>query len=128
MKQLNAVITGIAASVPDYILTNEELSRMVDTSDEWIMSRVGIKERRILKGEQQGVSVLGTQAVKELLHKTRTSPAEIDAVILLPPRPITFSRHLHPWWPKIRGLKTLSVSIWKWPVPALSMVWRYVTG
>jgi len=51
MKQLNAVITGIAASVPDYILTNEELSRMVDTSDEWIMTRVGIRERRILKGD-----------------------------------------------------------------------------
>jgi len=81
MKQLNAVITGITASVPDYILTNEELSKMVDTSDEWIMTRVGIKERRILKGEQQGISVLGTQAVKELLVKTHTSPAEIDAVI-----------------------------------------------
>ncbi len=58
MKQLNAVITGIAASVPDYILTNEELSAMVDTTDEWIMTRVGIKERRILKGEKQGISVL----------------------------------------------------------------------
>lgn len=81
MKQLNAVITGIAAAVPDYILTNEELSTMVDTSDEWIMTRVGIKERRILKGEQQGISVLGTKAVKELLAKTRTAPSEIDAVI-----------------------------------------------
>ena len=79
--QLNAVITGIAASVPDYILTNEELSAMVDTSDEWIVTRVGIKERRILKGEQQGISVLGTQAVKELLTKTATSAKEIDAVI-----------------------------------------------
>ena len=79
--QLNAVITGIAASVPDYILTNEELSAMVDTSDEWIVTRVGIKERRILKGEQQGISVLGTQAVKELLTKTATSATEIDAVI-----------------------------------------------
>jgi 3-oxoacyl-[acyl-carrier-protein] synthase-3 len=81
MKQLNAVITGITASVPDYILTNEELSTMVDTSDEWIMTRVGIKERRILKGDQQGISVLGTQAVTQLLKKTKTSPAEIDAVI-----------------------------------------------
>ena len=52
MRQLNAVITGIAASLPDYILTNEELSTMVDTTDEWIMTRVGIKERRILKGEE----------------------------------------------------------------------------
>ena len=48
MKNLNAVITGITAAVPDYILTNEEISKMVDTSDEWIMTRVGIKERRIL--------------------------------------------------------------------------------
>ena len=54
---------------------------MVDTSDEWIVTRVGIKERRILKGEQQGISVLGTQAVKELLTKTATSATEIDAVI-----------------------------------------------
>jgi len=81
MKQLNAVITGITAAVPDYILTNEELSAIVDTSDEWIMTRVGIKERRILKGEQQGISVLGTQAVMELLKKTKTPPEEIDAVI-----------------------------------------------
>ena len=56
MKQLNGVITGITASLPDYILTNEELATIVDTSDEWIMTRVGIKERRILKGEAQGVS------------------------------------------------------------------------
>ena len=58
MTNLNAVITGITAAVPDYILTNEELSRMVDTSDEWIMTRVGIKERRILKGEEQGLSLI----------------------------------------------------------------------
>ncbi|MDO5523555.1 MAG: beta-ketoacyl-ACP synthase III [Bacteroidia bacterium] len=81
MKNLNAVITGITASVPDYILTNDELSKLVDTSDEWIMTRVGIKERRILKGEGQGVSVLGTQAVKELLKKTNTRPQEVDGVI-----------------------------------------------
>ncbi|RNC64395.1 beta-ketoacyl-ACP synthase III [Proteiniphilum sp. X52] len=81
MRQLNAVITGISARVPDYILTNEELSTMVDTSDEWIMTRVGIKERRILKGEQQGISVLGAAAVKELLVKTDTAPEEVDAVI-----------------------------------------------
>ncbi len=81
MRQMNAVITGITAKVPDYVLTNQELSTMVDTSDEWIMTRVGIKERRILKGEQQGVSVLGTMAVKELLKKTDTLPQEVDAVI-----------------------------------------------
>ena len=60
---MNAVITGIAASIPDYILTNEELSQMVDTSDEWITTRVGIKERRILKGEAQGISVLASKAI-----------------------------------------------------------------
>ncbi len=80
-KTINAVITGITASVPDYILTNEELSKMVDTTDEWIMSRVGIRERRILKGEQQGISVLGINAVTELLKKTNTKPEEIDGVV-----------------------------------------------
>ncbi len=81
MRQINAVITGITASLPDYILTNEELSAIVDTSDEWIMTRVGIKERRILKGEEQGVSVLGTKAVKGLLAKTNVRAEEVDAVI-----------------------------------------------
>ncbi len=81
MKQINAVITGITASLPDYILTNEELSALVDTSDEWITTRVGIKERRILKGEEQGISVLGTKAVKELLIKTNIQAEEVDAVI-----------------------------------------------
>lgn len=81
MRTINAVITGITASVPDYILTNEELSKMVDTTDEWIMTRVGIKERRILKGENQGISVLGIKAVNELLKKTNTRPEEIDAVV-----------------------------------------------
>ncbi|WP_298648190.1 beta-ketoacyl-ACP synthase III [uncultured Proteiniphilum sp.] len=90
MKRLNAVITGIAAKVPDYVLTNEELSTIVDTSDEWIMTRVGIKERRILKGEQQGISVLGTAAVKELLAKTDTAPGEVDAVIFATSTPDHF--------------------------------------
>ncbi len=81
MRQLNAVITGIAASLPDYILTNEEISRMVDTTDEWIMTRVGIKERRILKGKHQGISVLGSKAVADLLKKTATLPQEVDAVV-----------------------------------------------
>ncbi len=80
-KRINAVITGITASVPDYILTNEELSTIVDTTDEWIMSRVGIKERRILKGDEQGISILGTNAVKELLEKTNTKPEEVDGVV-----------------------------------------------
>lgn len=89
-RQQNAVITGIAASLPDYILTNEELSTMVDTTDEWIMTRVGIKERRILKGDEQGISVLGTKAVAELLAKTGTAPSEVDAVIFATSTPDHF--------------------------------------
>lgn len=81
MKKIRAAITGIHAWVPEYRLTNYELSRMVDTSDEWIMQRVGIKERRILKGEGLGSSDLGEQAVKGLLEKTKTSPDDIDLVI-----------------------------------------------
>jgi 3-oxoacyl-[acyl-carrier-protein] synthase-3 len=67
--------------VPEYRLTNLELSKLVDTSDEWIMQRVGIKERRILKGEGLGSSDLGEQAVKGLLLKTNTAPEEIDLMI-----------------------------------------------
>lgn len=81
MKKLQAAITGIHAWVPEYRLTNQELSKMVDTSDEWIMQRVGIKERRILKGEGLGSSDLGVQAVSGLLEKTGTSPDEIDLLI-----------------------------------------------
>lgn len=80
----NAKITGVGGYVPDYVLDNEELSRMVDTSDEWIMSRIGIKERRILKqtGKGFGSSYLGTQAVKNLLEKTNTAPETIDLIIV----------------------------------------------
>jgi len=81
MTKLRAAITGINAWVPDYRLTNQELSGMVDTSDEWIMQRVGIKERRILKGEGLGSSELGYKAVKGLLEKTGTSPDEIDLLV-----------------------------------------------
>lgn len=81
MSTINAVITGISACVPDYVLTNDELSKMVDTSDEWITTRVGIKERRILKGEGQGISVLGVKAVSDLLKKTKTRAEDIDAVV-----------------------------------------------
>ena len=81
MGKLRAAITGINAWTPEYKLTNQELSKMVDTSDEWIMQRVGIKERRILKGEGLGSSDLGEQAVRGLLSKTKTSPEEVDLVI-----------------------------------------------
>src|SRR5688500_3258887 len=81
MANIRAAITGVGGYVPDYILTNQELETMVETSDEWITSRTGIKERRILKGEGQGVSVLGIEAVKDLLAKTKIDPKEIDLVI-----------------------------------------------
>lgn len=78
---LNAKISGIASFVPDDILDNEMLSKMVDTNDEWIMTRVGIKERRILKKEGEGSSYLGEQAVKKLLESTGTKPEEVDLLI-----------------------------------------------
>lgn len=81
MKKTRAVITGVQGWVPDYILTNRELETMVDTSDEWIVTRTGVKERRILKGENKGTSVIGINAVNELLRKTGTDPKEIDLII-----------------------------------------------
>jgi len=81
MKKVRAYIKGVAVSIPDYILTNEELSQMVDTSDEWIIERIGIKERRILRNRNKASSDLGTEAVKKLLEKTNTDPSEIDLVI-----------------------------------------------
>lgn len=81
MEKIRAAITGIHAWVPEYRLTNQELSKMVDTSDEWIMQRVGIRERRILKGEGLGSSDLGAQAVQGLLEKTKTNPDDVDLVI-----------------------------------------------
>jgi 3-oxoacyl-[acyl-carrier-protein] synthase-3 len=81
MSKVRAVITGIGAYLPEYILNNHELSQMVDTSDEWIMTRVGIKERRILKEKGEGASFMGERAVKQLLEKTKTSADDIDLLI-----------------------------------------------
>jgi 3-oxoacyl-[acyl-carrier-protein] synthase-3 len=81
MDKLRAMVTGIHGYVPEYRLTNKELESLVDTNDEWIMSRTGIKERRILKGENQGTSVLGIEAVKGLLEKTGTDPMDIELII-----------------------------------------------
>lgn len=82
MEKINAIITGIGGYVPDYVLGNEELSRMVDTSDEWIMARVGIKERRILTEEGLGTSYMARKAAKQLLQKTDVDPNSIDALIV----------------------------------------------
>jgi 3-oxoacyl-[acyl-carrier-protein] synthase-3 len=81
MTKIRAAITGVGGYVPEYILTNDELSRMVDTTDEWIMTRIGIKERHILKGEGKGTSDMGAEAVKQLLAKTNTRPEEVDMLI-----------------------------------------------
>ncbi len=74
-------ITGVGAYVPEYILTNEMIERMVDTHSDWILSRTGIKERRILKGDGKGTSVMGVKAVNILLEKTNTNPKEVDLII-----------------------------------------------
>ncbi len=81
MTKINAVITGVQGYVPEYILTNDELANMMDTSDEWIMSRIGIKTRHLLKGEGLGTSDMAVEAVKGLLKKTNTSVDEIDVLI-----------------------------------------------
>lgn len=82
MEKISAVITGIGGYVPDYVLNNEELSRMVDTNDEWIMTRVGIKERRILTEEGLGTSYMARKAAKQLLQKTGVDPDTIDCLIV----------------------------------------------
>jgi 3-oxoacyl-[acyl-carrier-protein] synthase-3 len=80
-NKLQAAITGVFGYVPDYVLTNKELETMVDTNDEWIKSRTGIEERRILKGEGIGTSQMGIEAVKGLLEKTNTKAEDIDFLI-----------------------------------------------
>ena len=81
MKKITAAITGIHGALPEYILTNEELSKMVDTSDEWIMTRIGIKERHIIREPGKATSDVGAEAVRGLLEKTGTKPEEIDLLI-----------------------------------------------
>ena len=81
MNKIRAAITGIGAFLPEYRLTNEEISQLVETSYEWIMQRIGIKERRILKEEGMATSDMGVAAIKELLEKTGTKPEEIDLLI-----------------------------------------------
>ena len=81
MTKIRAAITAIHGYVPEYVLSNAELETMVDTTDEWITTRTGIKERRILKGEGKGTSVMGAEAVKGLLEKRGISPDEVDLLI-----------------------------------------------
>lgn len=81
MEKIRAAITAVEGYLPEYILTNQELSQMVDTTDEWIMTRIGIKERRILKGEGLGSSDLGEKVVKKILEAKNIDPSEIDLLI-----------------------------------------------
>lgn len=84
MEKIHAVITGVGGFVPHYILDNDEMSRIVDTTDEWIMERIGVKTRHILKDDErqgQGTSYMMTKAVLELLQKTQVDPDTIEAVI-----------------------------------------------
>lgn len=80
MSKVTAAITGVAGYIPDFVLSNEELSKIVDTSDEWITTRTGIKERRIMK--EGGSSDMAVHAVNELLKKTSTDPLDVDLVIV----------------------------------------------
>jgi len=81
MQKIHAAITAVGGYVPEYRLTNAELETMMDTTDEWITTRTGIKERRILKGEGKGSSDIAVEAVKVLLEKRGISPTEIELVI-----------------------------------------------
>lgn len=82
MNRINAAITAVGGYLPEDKLTNADLEKMVDTNDEWIMTRVGIKERRILKDPNKGASFLAIQAVKDLLGRSQIDPASIDGLIL----------------------------------------------
>lgn len=82
MSKITAAITAVGAYVPEYVLTNQILETMVDTNDEWITTRTGIKERRILKDKNKGTSFLAIKAAKDLIKKRNLDPKEIDMVIM----------------------------------------------
>lgn len=82
MNTITAAITAVGGYVPDFVLSNKVLETMVDTNDEWITSRTGIKERRILKGDKLGTSFLAIKAAEDLINKSGINPAEIDLVIV----------------------------------------------
>jgi len=82
MTKITAAITAVGGYVPDYVLTNKILETMVDTTDEWITSRTGIKERHILKDTDKGTSYMAIKAAEDLLKKSNTDPKDIDMVIM----------------------------------------------
>ena len=112
MSKIEAGITGIHGWVPEYRLTNDELSTMVDTTDEWIMQRIGIKERRILK--EGATSDMGAEAVRGLLKKTGTKPEEIEVIVVAT---ITADYHF-PSTANLIGDKVGAVNAWTFDVSA----------
>lgn len=81
MQKIKACITAVGGYVPDYVLTNHELEQFVDTNDEWIVSRTGIRERRILKDPEKATSYMGAIAARQVLEKSGTKPEEVDLII-----------------------------------------------
>jgi len=82
MSKISAAITAVGGYLPDYVLTNKILETMVDTNDEWITTRTGIKERRILKGEGKGTSYMAIKAAQDLINKKGVDPKDIELVIV----------------------------------------------
>lgn len=126
MGKIYAAITGIGAFLPDYRLTNEELSKMVDTTDEWIMQRIGIKERRIYKEPGKATSDMATEAVKQLLEKTGTKPEDVELLIcatITPDRPF-------PATANIISRKAGLVNAWSYDISAAcsGFVFALTTG
>mgnify|MGYP000565080982 CR=1 FL=1 len=95
MEKINAIITGIGGYVPDYVLNNEELSRMVDTNDEWIMTRVGIKERRILTEEASARHTWRARLQSSSLRKRASTPIPSMLSSFPPRQPIMLFRQQH---------------------------------
>lgn len=124
MKKITAAITGVQGYVPDKILTNKDLEKIVDTTDEWIVSRTGIKQRHIL--ENGATSDMGVAAVNQLLAKKGISPEEIDLVICGTVTP----DHPFPATANIISDKTGMVNAWSFDVNAACSAFIYglVTG
>ena len=128
MTKVRAAITGVGGYVPDYILTNEELSQMVDTSDEWITQRVGIKERRILKKKGKATSYLAAKAIHQLLEKTNTDPREVDLLVV----PTITADMFFPSAANLAGYETGLVNAYAFDINAACsgfiMVWSLLAG
>lgn len=114
MSEIKAAITAVHGYVPEDKLTNSDLEKMVETNDEWIRSRTGIEERRILKGKGKGASDLGAKAVEGLLKKTGISPDEIDMVICATATP----DYLFPSTANIISDKTGITNAWSYDIMA----------